>query len=127
MWEVLRAALPLVLLAGVGLAFAAPVRAEDRVDFDALWNFGDPAATEAKFREVLPKVEAAGDPDRHAQLLTQIARTHSLRKQFAEANALLDRVEKMLSDRTKTGRNGQRDSAREPPSSRSTRHTMPRL
>jgi tetratricopeptide (TPR) repeat protein len=103
-WEVLRAALPLVLLAWAGLAFAAPARAEDRVDFDALWNFGDPAATEAKFREVLPKVEAAGDPDRHAQLLTQIARTHGLRKQFAEAHALLDRVEKMLGDRTKTAR-----------------------
>jgi NADPH2:quinone reductase len=40
---------------------------------DSLWNYGDPAATEEKFRAILSEA-AAGDPDYHAQLLTQIAR-----------------------------------------------------
>ena len=30
--------------------------------FDKLWNYSDPAATEAKFREILPRAEAGGSP-----------------------------------------------------------------
>jgi tetratricopeptide (TPR) repeat protein len=30
-------------------------------EFDSLWNYDDPAGTEAKFRELLPKAQAAGD------------------------------------------------------------------
>ena len=65
-------------------------------NFDRLWNWNDVAATEAKFREILPMAERAGDASYHVQLLTQIARTYSLRGKFAECHALLDTVEKML-------------------------------
>jgi tetratricopeptide (TPR) repeat protein len=53
----------------------------DRMDIDALWNFDDPAATETRFRLL------------EAEAQTQRARTHSLRRQFSEAHAILDLVE----------------------------------
>ncbi len=62
-----------------------------RSPFDHLWDYQDPAATEVRFRALLP--ELAGDPGLHAQLLTQIARTYSLRGRFDEAHGLLDEVE----------------------------------
>ena len=66
-------------------------------NFDKLWNFGDPAATEAAFQKLLPLAEASGDASYLLQLRTQIARTFSLRRQFDECNAILDSVEQELS------------------------------
>jgi len=63
------------------------------MEFDHLWDYNDPETTEARFRLVLP--DAAGP---YAELLTQIARTYGLRRQFDEAHALLDRVDGVLSD-----------------------------
>ena len=64
------------------------------VDFDKFWNFGDPAGTEQKFREVLPQV--VDDHNTHAELLTQIARTQALQRKFDDAHATLDMVIPML-------------------------------
>jgi tetratricopeptide (TPR) repeat protein len=61
-------------------------------DIEAFWEYGDPAGSEARFRAAL--VSAAGDE--RLELLTQIARTYSLRKRFDEAHALLDEVEREL-------------------------------
>lgn len=44
-------------------------------DFDKLWNFGDPAGTKKKFKEIVPTAKASGNKDYLLQLLTQIART----------------------------------------------------
>lgn len=66
-------------------------------DFDKLWNYGNPAETEIKFKEAL----AAGtdkDPVYRLQLQIQIARTYGLRALFTEAHEILDRVEKLLSN-----------------------------
>lgn len=52
-------------------------------DFDKLWNYGDPAGTEKKFRAV------------QAQLLTQIARCQGLQGKFDEAHKTLDEAEKL--------------------------------
>ncbi len=60
--------------------------------FDTLWDYNEPASTEVKFRELLPEAALLDDPSIHLQLLTQIARTHSLRRQFDEAHAILDEV-----------------------------------
>lgn len=62
-------------------------------DFNDQWNYADPAATEAAFRRLLAAAEGTRDADYTLQLKTQIARTHSLRGQFAEAQAVLDEVE----------------------------------
>jgi len=64
-------------------------------DFDSLWNYADPAGTERKFRALLP--ECVTDAER-AELLTQIARTHSLRRQFAVAHAVLDEAKALISN-----------------------------
>jgi tetratricopeptide (TPR) repeat protein len=71
----------------VGTACAA-------VDVDALWNFNDPAASEARFREAL--VKAQGDDA--LVLRTQIARTLGLRQRFDEAHRVLDAVEAAARD-----------------------------
>jgi tetratricopeptide (TPR) repeat protein len=62
------------------------------MNIDSYWEYSDPAASEARFRAALPQATA----DERLELLTQIARTHSLRRQFGEAHALLDEVEPQL-------------------------------
>jgi len=62
------------------------------MDIDAYWEYSDPAASETRFRALL--VDARGD-DR-LEILTQIARTYSLRKDFAQAHRVLDEVERGL-------------------------------
>lgn len=73
-------------------------------DFDALWNYSDPAETEAKFRALLPNAEDHPDPEYHVQLLTQIARTLGLQRKFEEAHVLLDKVESLLTEQTPAAR-----------------------
>ena len=65
-------------------------------NFDHLWDYNQPATTEARFRELLPQL--ANDPARYAELLTQIARAQGLQRQFDEAHATLDGVEAQLAD-----------------------------
>ena len=62
------------------------------MDIESYWEYADPAASEARFRALL--ADAHGD-DR-LELLTQIARTYSLRRDFAQAHALLDEIEPQL-------------------------------
>jgi tetratricopeptide (TPR) repeat protein len=62
------------------------------VDVDALWNFNDPAASEARFRQAL----AAAQGDDALVLRTQIARTLGLRQRFDEAQRELDAIEPAL-------------------------------
>ncbi|MCP4422775.1 MAG: tetratricopeptide repeat protein [Chloroflexi bacterium] len=65
-------------------------------DLYELWNYGDPAATAVKFRNILPQAKEAGDVGYTIELLTQIARTESLQRRFAVAHTLLDEAEGML-------------------------------
>lgn len=65
-------------------------------EIDALWDYGNPAESETRFRDALAQAEAAGDDTRALELRTQIARTHSLRRQFKQAHALLDAIQPHL-------------------------------
>ncbi len=65
-------------------------------DFDTLWDYNDPAATEQKFREILS--EQIADRSYHAQLLTQLARTQALQRQFDVAHTTLDEAQALLAD-----------------------------
>jgi len=67
-------------------------------DFDSLWNYNDPAATEEKFNKVLPQIKESGRTSDYLQLLTQIARTYGLRMKFDDSHKLLDEVEKQLNN-----------------------------
>jgi tetratricopeptide (TPR) repeat protein len=69
---------------------------DDPHDFDTLWNYDDPAATEALFRALLPRAEQGDDRSYHAQLLTQIARAQGLQRKFIDAHATLDTAQALL-------------------------------
>jgi len=68
----------------------------DLPEFDSLWDFDDPAGTEARFREDLPAAVESGVRSYHAELLTQIARAQGLQRQFPDAHNTLDRVLDLL-------------------------------
>jgi tetratricopeptide (TPR) repeat protein len=70
-------------------SFAASALA---ADIDALWEYGDPAASEARFRAAV----ADARNDERLELLTQIGRTFSLRGDFGEAHRWLDEAERAL-------------------------------
>jgi tetratricopeptide (TPR) repeat protein len=79
-----RAATTFTLAFFTTLAFA--------MDIDTLWEYGDPAASEARFRSALEGAKG----DERLELLTQIARTHSLRGDYASAHRVLDEIEPQL-------------------------------
>jgi len=64
------------------------------IDIDSFWEYGEPAASEERFRNAM----ALATGDERLELLTQIARTYSLRKRFDDAHHLLDEIELQLSD-----------------------------
>ena len=66
-------------------------------DIDALWDYTEPAVSETRFREAL-KTESG---DAALELETQLARTLSLRREFAQAHALLDAVQRRMSGTTR--------------------------
>ena len=78
--------------AGLAIVLVASVMEVSAMDIRALWDFNDPARSEAVFRERL----AGASADDKLSLQTQIARTYGLRSRLAEAHALLDRIEPAL-------------------------------
>lgn len=73
-------------------------RATALPDFDKLWDYNDPVQTEIEFRKLLPGAEKSRDISYYAQLMTQIARTLGLQRQFKAAHALLDTIEPWLTE-----------------------------
>src|SRR5260221_13304132 len=67
-------------------------------DFDALWNYDQPAETERAFRDILQQTESKAPLAYRLQLLTQVARTQGLQRRFADAHATLDEVQAHLGD-----------------------------
>ena len=62
-------------------------------NFDALWNYSQPAETENAFRQVRNDVVDSAPETYLLELDTQIARTLGLQRKFDEAHSLLDAVE----------------------------------
>ena len=65
-------------------------------NFDSLWDYEHPAATEERFREKLATF-MAGEAA-YVELLTQIARAQGLQRQFDAAHATLDQAAIGLTD-----------------------------
>ncbi|BCW04418.1 hypothetical protein [Arthrobacter sp. NtRootA1] len=63
----------------------------DQGTLDDLWNFGDPAASEARFRAAM--LEEIYDADERAELTTQLGRAIGLQGRLEEADALLDGID----------------------------------
>lgn len=70
----------------------------DLTDFDALWDYDNPAETESKFRALVPVARDSDDAAYYVELLTQIARTEGLQHKFEEAHATLDAVDTLLAN-----------------------------
>jgi tetratricopeptide (TPR) repeat protein len=60
---------------------------------DDLWDYDDPAASEARFRAAIDAAEAGGSAAAAAEARTQLARSLGLQGRFGDADAILDRVE----------------------------------
>ena len=58
-------------------------------DFDSLWNYDDPAASEQKFCELLA---TTSDTNTALEIQTQIARAQGLQRKFDDAHKTLDAV-----------------------------------
>lgn len=65
----------------------------------SLWNFGDPKASESRFRAWLDRPDVADSPEDSAEGLTQLARALGLQRRFDEAEAELQRAETLLDTR----------------------------
>lgn len=73
-------------------------------DFDIIWDYDHPGASERRFRELLPAALDSRDLPYLSQLLTQVARAEGLQRKFDAAHKTLDRVQKALAttdDRTR--------------------------
>lgn len=67
-----------------------------QMDIDALWDYRDPAGTEAKFRQLASQTM---DDESLAEVLTQIARTYSLRGDIVRCDEELGRAEELIGGR----------------------------
>ncbi len=77
--------------------------AEALPDFDAMWNYDNPAATETVFSGLIPGAIESGDADYYAGLLTQLARSQGLQRKFSDAHTTLDSAYEALEDETGVG------------------------
>ena len=104
--NMLAVGLAKALLAVVLTSNAEIVMNQDSPDalpvIDRLWDYNDPAASEAKFRDLLAKARAAGNLPYAAEVMTQIARAQGLQQKYAEANQTLDETVKTLTPDMKT-------------------------
>jgi len=65
---------------------------ETNKTLDELWDFGEPAASEARFTAYLQRPEIADDTVAQAEGLTQLARAQGLQGRFDEGHATLDGI-----------------------------------
>jgi tetratricopeptide (TPR) repeat protein len=73
------------------------LRADDEIaTFMSLWDYNDPAETEAKFRAQLGDARESDNVQYHPALLSQIARTYSLRREFTTSHEILTEAEGLL-------------------------------
>lgn len=65
-------------------------------DISTLWDFDNLDKTEQRFLGLIPVADEAGNLSYRLQLLTQIARTYSLRHDFEKAHTMLDTIEPLM-------------------------------
>ena len=73
-------------------------------ELDLLWDFDDPAESEARFYALLPRARSEQDGAYEAETLTQLARAQGLQRRFGDAAATLDEAEQALRPADARGR-----------------------
>ncbi len=73
-----------------------PTTHEELPDFDALWNYEQPAQTEQVFLTILRRTTDHPLPTYRLELLTQVARAQGLQRRFDDAHRTLDQMEREL-------------------------------
>lgn len=68
----------------------------DSQSIDALWDYDQPKVSEARFRQLL--AEVTNDTPLTIEVLTQIARSQGLQRQFEAAHQTLDQAQALLTD-----------------------------
>lgn len=63
-----------------------------------LWDYDDPAATEVLFISLLAPAQQSDNSEYLPILMTQLARTHSLRDDFTLAHELLDQAKSLITE-----------------------------
>ena len=76
----------------------SPASSDGLVDFVPLLKWREPQETGDKLRELLPVARESGDVTYLVQLLSQIARSHSIQRQFDQAHQILDEAEGLLDE-----------------------------
>ena len=71
------------------VALVAMVGAARGGELRELWDWSDPAGSERRFRALLGRSAAAGDPLAHAELVAQVARAQGLQGHFDQARETL--------------------------------------
>lgn len=70
--------------------------AEDLPTIDKLWDWDNAAVSEHRFRELLPRARAAGNPGYLVEAMSQVARALGRQSRFAEGHQVLDEAEAHL-------------------------------
>jgi len=65
-------------------------------DFDSWWDYQNPDETEQKFQALLDNPEVPEHQSYHCQLLTQIARTQGLQRNFEQAHQTLAQAKHLI-------------------------------
>ncbi|MFO7896346.1 MAG: hypothetical protein R6U84_05380 [Candidatus Cloacimonadales bacterium] len=79
-----------------------------KANFDAMWDYNDPAGSEELFVGILAglkdSAELSYDQNYHVELLSQIARAQGLQGKFAAADSTLQSAAELLNDKTVSGK-----------------------
>lgn len=65
-------------------------------EFDAWWDYDQPAETEGKFRALLERARTSANTSYYVQLLTQLSRAQGLQRKFDEAHRTLDQAQALI-------------------------------
>jgi tetratricopeptide (TPR) repeat protein len=100
--EVAMKAIYALVATAVMLTCSCGTKSESEIetlpDFNAMWDFDAPAATESRFKSVIPRARESGDANYYSELLTQIARSQGLQGKFGEAHVTLDAAYAAITD-----------------------------
>ncbi len=96
-----RTVVAILLLAGLAACESVEVKEmtmEELPPVNSYWDYSDPAASEAAFREAVANAEASGNDAYAAEAMTQLTRSLGMQRNFEAAQSVLDELAPKLMD-----------------------------